>query len=74
MISQTHLYNDSFQKGNQSSFGGSFFALFKAVLKVGAQAFFPFKRVFKRNMGELLGHLLGTITKEKGPFVLQDMI
>ena len=50
-----------------SSCGGSFFVLFKAVLKVGAQAMVPFKRLFKRKMGRLPGRLLGTITKEKGP-------
>ena len=27
--------------------GGSFFVLFKSVLRVGAQAIFPFKRLFK---------------------------
>ena len=45
------------------------FVLFKAVSKVGvgAQTMFPFKRLFKRNMGKLAGRLLGAITKEKGP-------
>ena len=28
----------------------------------------PFKRLFKRKMGRLPGRLLGTITKEKGPW------
>ena len=46
-------------------YGGSFFVLFKAVLKVGAQASFPFERHVKGKMGKLPGRLLGTITEEK---------
>ena len=45
-----------------------FFVLFKAVLRVGAQAIFPFNRLFKGKMGILPGLFLGTITKEKGPY------
>ena len=48
--------------------GGSFFAHFQAVLKVGAQAIFPFKKLVKRKMGKLPGRLLGIITNEKGPY------
>ena len=29
---------------------------------------FPFKRLFKGNIGILPGHLLGILTKEKGPY------
>ena len=54
-----------FFTGNR--YGGSFFVLSKAVLRVGAKAIFPFKRLFKRKMGKLPGRLLGTITKEKEP-------
>ncbi len=43
---------------------GSFFVLCKAVLRVGAQAIFPFKRLFKRKIGKLPGRLLGIITKD----------
>ena len=49
-------------------YGGSFFVFFKAVLRVGAQAMVPFKRLFKGKMGILPGRLLGIITKEKGPY------
>ena len=50
--------------------GGFFFVFLKAVLKVGAQAIFLFRRLFKRKMGRLPGRLLGTITKEKEPMRL----
>ena len=35
-------------------FDGSFLVLFKAVLKVGTQAIFPFKRLFKRGNWEIV--------------------
>ena len=47
--------------------GSVSFVPFKAVLKVGAQASFPFERLFKTKMGILPGRLLGTLTKEKVP-------
>ena len=55
------------ETNGRALYGGSFFVSFKAVLKVGAQAISPFKRLFNRKMGILPGRLLGTITKEKGP-------
>ena len=36
-------------------YGSFFFVLFKAVLRVGAQAIFPFKRLFKGKWGNGLG-------------------
>ena len=44
------------------------FVFFQAALREGAQAIFPFRRLFKGKMGILPGRLLGTITKEKGPY------
>ena len=52
----------------ESIYGGSFFVFLKAVLRVGAQAIFPFKRLFRMKMGKLPGCLLGTITKEMEPY------
>ena len=34
-------------------YGGSCFVFFKAVLRVGAQAFFPFKRLFEMKHGDI---------------------
>ena len=48
--------------------------VFKAVSRVGVQTMFSVKRLFKRKMGKLPGRLLGTITKEKGPYEdIEDM-
>ena len=52
--------------GIPTAYGGVFFVLFKAVSRVGAQAIFPFKRLFLRKLREIARALFGNNNKGEG--------
>ena len=54
------------EPNKKASYGSSFFVFFKAVLRVGAQAIFPLKRLFKRKLGKIAWAHFGNNNKGEG--------